>query len=133
MSKPEGFTPVRAGDVVVLESLPTHHRLPTGGYTTRYSYSLVKVTQVDDQGTVKRIKTRPQYKTEPLGLREVFIIHQDDREARRNAQAVWTANDYSWDSTEDAAEGFKAGYAAVVQNDGKPIKHGRQALDPIVA
>ena len=131
MSKPEGFTPVKAGDVVVLvDSMSSYHL--TEGYKSRPVYKLCKVTKVDDQGTVKRIKTRPQYRTEELGRRDVLVVKQD-KAKRRLLVALWTANDYSWASTDEASAAIKAGIEAVKNNDGKPTKVGRQALDPIVA
>ena len=130
MSKPEGFTPVKAGDVVVLmDTMSSYH--VTEGYSQRPVFSLVKVTKVDNQGTVKRIKTRPQYRTEELGRRDVMVIVQD-KAYRRLLVALWTANDYSWSSTEEASAAIKAGIEAVKANDGKPIRVGRQKLDPIV-
>lgn len=131
MSKPEGFTPVKAGDVVVLMDTATSVHV-TEGYKSRPVYSLCKVTQVDGEGTVKRIKTRPQYRTEDLGRRDVLVLVQD-KDKRRLLVALWKANDYSWDSTDEAVQAIQEGLEAVKANGGKPTKHGRQKLDPIVA
>lgn len=130
-TKAAGFTPVKAGDVVVLMDTMSSYHL-TDGYSQRPVFSLVKVTQVDGEGTVKRIKTRPRYRTEELGRRDVMVVKQD-KDYRRLLVALWTANDYSWSSTEEASAAIKAGIEAVKANGGKPVKHGRQALDPIVA
>ena len=130
-TKAAGFTPVKAGDVVVLmDTMSSYH--VTEGYSQRPVFSLVKVTQVDGEGTVKRIKTRPQYRTEELGLRDVLVVKQY-KDKRRLLQALWKGNDYSWSSTEEASAAIAEGLEAVKNNDGKPIKHGRQKLDPIVA
>lgn len=129
--KAAGFTPVKAGDVVVLmDTMSSYH--VTDGYSQRPVFSLVKVTLVDGEGTVKRIKTRPQYRTEELGRRDVLVVKQD-KDKRRLLQSLWKANDYSWSSTEEASAAIQAGIEAVKNNDGKPTKHGRQKLDPIVA
>lgn len=129
MSKQEGFTPVKAGDIVVLKDVKTSYHL-TEGYSRQPVYTLCKVTKVDDQGTVKRLKTRPQYRVEELGLRDVMVLVQD-KEQRRLLVALWKGNDYSWDSTDEAVKAIQEGLAAVKANGGKPTKHGRQALDPI--
>lgn len=100
------LSPAKAGDIVLLRSVSSSR------LSKRESYELVKVTKVDADGRIRRFKERPHHNAEEVKGRTLYVIHQDDRVARRLHVALWKASNLvSWDSPEAARAGIDAGIA----------------------